>query len=86
MRVIFVRECLHFIMERLTPAQRLQIIELLFENQCSTRNVFRILRETYGSHNRPTERTIRVTISKFATTWRMFRKDLGVKTYKIQLV
>lgn len=123
-------------MERLSPAQRLQIIQLYYENQRSTRTVFRKLRETYGPHNRPTERTIRYTINKFetqfslldntrpnrphparsgeniaavarsvrddrdesirrrsqqlglsyATTWRILRKDLGLKAYKIQLV
>ncbi|KAL4135687.1 hypothetical protein QTP88_007283 [Uroleucon formosanum] len=33
----------------------------------STRTVFRKLRETYGPHNRPTQRTIRYTINKFET-------------------
>lgn len=123
-------------MERLSPAQRLQIVQLYYENGRSTRNVYRALRATYGPHNRPTERTIRYTIDKFetqfsimdntrphrphparsegniaavaasvredreesirrrsqqlglsyATTWRILRKDLGLKAYKIQLV
>jgi len=123
-------------MERLSPPQRLQIIQLYYENRRSTKNVFRVLRATYGPHNRPTERTIRYTIEKFemqfslldntrpnrphparsegniamvtesvredreesirrrsqqhglsyATTWRILRKDLGLKAYKIQLV
>lgn len=123
-------------MERLSPAQRLQIVQLFYENGRSTRNVFRALRATYGPHNRPTERTIRSTISKFetqfslldntrpnrphparsegnigavaesvhedrelsirrrsqqlglsySTTWRILRKDLSLKAYKIQLV
>lgn len=54
-------------MERLSPPQRLQIIQLYYENQRSTRKVFRALRATYGLHNRPTERTIRYTIEKFET-------------------
>ncbi|VVC38530.1 Protein of unknown function DUF4817 [Cinara cedri] len=54
-------------MERLSPAQRLQIIQLYYENQRSTRAVFRKLRETYGPHDRPTEHTIRYTIVKFET-------------------
>jgi len=123
-------------MERLSPAQRLQIIQLYYENQRSTINVFRALRRTYGPHNRPTERTIRYAIEKFetqfslldnrrpnrqyaartnqniaavaesvrddreesirrrsqqlglsyATTWRILRKDLCLKAYKIQFV
>lgn len=54
-------------MERLSPAQRLQIVQLFYENGRSTRNVFRALRASYGPHNRPTERTVRSTISKFET-------------------
>ncbi|XP_055308848.1 uncharacterized protein LOC129572772 [Sitodiplosis mosellana] len=123
-------------MERLTPAQRLQIVQLYYENSRSVRNVFRGLRSTYGQHHRPTEPTIRNTIAKletqftllddlrpnrphparsaeniaavadsvredreesirhrsqqlglsYATTWRILRRDLGLKAYKIQLV
>lgn len=123
-------------MERLSPAQRLQIVQLYYENQRSVRNVFRALRSSYGRHDRPTEVTIRNTIQKFetqmtlfdntrpirphparseeniamvmesldndrdesirrrsqqlglsySTTWRILRKDLGLRAYKIQLV
>lgn len=123
-------------MERLTPEQRVQIVELFYKNQCSVRNVFRALRPFYGRHNRPSERTIHNTITKFRTQftlldihpsnierrarteqniaavaqsvrenrqqsirrrsqqlglsygslWRILRKDLGLKAYKIQLV
>ena len=51
-------------MERLTPQQRLQIVQLYYENQRSVKNVFRALRPFYGRHNRPTEPTIRNTIAK----------------------
>lgn len=54
-------------MERLSPAQRLQIVQLYYENQRTTRTVFRKHRETYGPHNRTTERTIHYTIVKFKT-------------------
>ena len=54
-------------MERLSPAQRLQIVQLYYENHCSTRNVFRAFRAIYGPHNRLTERTVRCTIEKFET-------------------
>ena len=54
-------------MERLTPQQRLQIVQLYYENQRSVKNVFRALRGDYGRHNRPTEPTIRNTITKIET-------------------
>lgn len=123
-------------MERLTPEQRLQIVQLYYENSRSVKNVFRALRSTYGQHNRPTERTIRNTITHletqhslldnvrpnrprparseeniaavaesvhedreesirhrsqqlgltYGTTWRILRRDLKLKAYKIQLV
>jgi len=56
-------------MERLSPAQRLQIIQLYYENERFTRNVFRAFRATYGPHNQPTEHTIRKTIDKFETQY-----------------
>ena len=51
-------------MERLTPQQRLQIVQLYYENERSVKSVYRALRPIYGVHNRPTERTIRHTIGK----------------------
>ncbi|KAG5886763.1 hypothetical protein JTB14_016550 [Gonioctena quinquepunctata] len=54
-------------MDRLTPEQRLQIMELYYENQRSVEQVFRDLRATYGGNNRPSKRTIAKTIKKFKT-------------------
>ena len=51
-------------MERLTPQQRLQIVQLYCENGRSVKSVYRAIRPIYGVHNRPTERTIRHTIGK----------------------
>ena len=47
-------------MNRLMPEQRLQIVEIYFQNQCSVKNVFRAFRPYFGVHNHPTERNIRV--------------------------
>ena len=51
-------------MERRTPQQRLQIVQLYYENGRSVKSVYRALRPIYGVHNRPTEHTIRHTIGK----------------------
>ena len=51
-------------MERLAPQQRLQIVQLYYENGRSVKSVYRAHRPIYGVHNRPTERTIRHTIGK----------------------
>ena len=51
-------------MERLTSQQRLQIVQLYYENGRSVKSVYRALRPIYGVHNRPTERTTRHTIGK----------------------
>ena len=51
-------------MERLTPQQRLQIVQLYYEYGRSVKSVYRALRPINGVHNRPTERTIRHTIGK----------------------
>ena len=56
-------------MERLTPQQRLQIVQLYYENQRSVTNVFRALRPHYGQHNRPALNTIRHTINKFESEY-----------------
>ena len=54
-------------MERLTPEQRLQIVQLYYENSRSVKNVFRALRSTYSKHNWPSQRTIRNTITHLKT-------------------
>ena len=38
---------------RYTIQQRVQIVELFYENQRSVKNVFRKLRDFYGLRNRP---------------------------------
>ena len=52
---------------RLTPEQGLQIVQLYYENLRSLKNVFRVIRLTYGQHNRPNKRTIRNTITHLET-------------------
>ena len=49
---------------KLTPQQRLKIVQLYYENGRSVKSVYRALRPIYGVHNRPSERTIRHTIGK----------------------
>lgn len=123
-------------MNRLTPEQRLQIVQIYFERHGSIRETHRALREFYGAHNRPSERLIRETVDRFrntftlidnthpvrrrtvrtqeaiaavqrsvdndpnvsirrrsqqvnlcpSTLWKILRKDLGLRAYKIQLV
>ena len=51
-------------MERFTPQQRLQIVQLYYENGRSVKSVCRAFRPIYGVRSRPTERTIRHTIGK----------------------
>ena len=43
----------HFIMERLTPEQRLQIVQLYYENSRYVKNVFRALRAKFCPAMRP---------------------------------
>ena len=123
-------------MNRLTPEQRFQIVQIYFERHGSIRATYRALREFYGIHNRPSERLIRETVDRFrntftlvdnkhpirrrtvrtqqaiaavqrsvaddpnvsirhraqqvnlcpSTLWKILRKDLGLRAYKIQLV
>ena len=46
-------------MARLTPEQRLQIVQLYYADNSSVRVTFRALRPFYARHNRPTELQIR---------------------------
>ncbi|KAK9875514.1 hypothetical protein WA026_007905 [Henosepilachna vigintioctopunctata] len=46
-------------MERLTNEQRLQIVEIHYENSCSVKNEYRLLRPYNARHNQPGESTIR---------------------------
>ena len=54
---------------RLTPEQRLQIVELYYENHGSVRATYRALRQFYGAHNLPSERLIMETMNRFTTTF-----------------
>lgn len=122
-------------MEQYTVDQRVHIVKTYYGNSCSVKNTFRKLRDFFGAHNRPTEKTIRSIVQKFevtgsvknlptpvrarskrsveniaavresvaanpklsiprrsqqlgiaqTTTWRILRKDLALKAYKIQL-
>ena len=62
----------------MTPEQRLQIVQIYYQNQCSVRQTYRALREFYGAHNRPTERGIRRVIDKFLTQFTLL--DIKPKT------
>lgn len=123
-------------MNRLTPEQRLQIVQIYYKNNGSVRATHRALRPIFGRHNRPAESVIRATMDRFRTTftlvdnahpqrrrtvrtedaivaveqsieedpnesirhraqqlelcpstlWKILRKDLGLRAYKIQLV
>lgn len=55
-------------MERYTIAQRVEIVKIYHQNQCSIRRTFRALRPIYGVDNRPAESTIRRLINKFQAT------------------
>ena len=54
-------------MNRLTKEQRLQIIELYYQNAGSVNKVNRALLPFYGQFNRATEATIRAIVIKFRT-------------------
>lgn len=56
-------------MVRLTPEQRLQIVQIYFENHSSVRATYRALRRFYGAHDRPSEQLIRRTMDQFRTTF-----------------
>lgn len=55
-------------MNRLTPEQRLQIVQLYFENHGSVIHTYRALRPYYGPHNRPSKTLIRLTMDRFCST------------------
>ncbi|KAL4701969.1 hypothetical protein ACJJTC_017318 [Scirpophaga incertulas] len=56
-------------MNRLTPEQRLQIVQFYFENNGSVRNTYRALRPFYPRQIRPSEQLIRLTMKRFHTTF-----------------
>lgn len=56
-------------MNRLTPEQRLQIVQFYFENNGSVRKTYRAIRPFYRRQNRPSEQLIRLTMERFRTTF-----------------
>jgi len=55
-------------MKSYTIQQRVQIVELFYENRCSLKNVFKKLCDIYGLHNRSSESTINRIVQKFQET------------------
>lgn len=56
-------------MNKLTPQQRYQIVEIYFSNGKSVRRTYRALRAIYGKDHRPSETAIYNTIEKLRTTF-----------------
>lgn len=56
-------------MNKLTPQQRYQIVEIYFSNGKSIRRTYRALRDIYGKNGHPSETTIQNTVEKFRTTF-----------------
>jgi len=55
-------------MEGHSVEQRVQIIKFYYQNQCSVREMFCVLRDFYPRHNRPAESTVRRLVVKFEST------------------
>jgi hypothetical protein len=55
-------------MDRYTDEERAEIYNLYCQNGCSVVACWRALRDKYGAHNRPCERTIRRIVEKFLAT------------------
>lgn len=66
-------------MDRYTIQQRLEIIRIYHQNACSVRRTFRALREIYGQHNRPTERSLYRLVQKFEQTGSVADKSTFVR-------
>lgn len=49
------------------------------QNACSVRQTFRALREIYGQHNRPTERSLYRLVEKFEQTGSVVDKSISVR-------
>lgn len=56
-------------MEKLTPQQRYQIVEIYFTNGKSVKRTYQALADINGIDCRPSEKTIRHTIKKLRTTY-----------------
>ena len=59
-------------MRHYTLHQRLQILELYYENQYSVKKTFRALRQFYNPFDRPSERAIRELVKKFRETYSLY--------------
>lgn len=71
-------------MQRLTPEQRLQIVEIYFQNSRSVRQTYRALRPHYGAHNRPSEQLIRNTMDRFMSTFTLMDNIHPVRAHTVR--
>ena len=65
--ILFSKVC-HFIMERYTNQQRVEIIKIYCRNSESVPSTLRGLSPIYGRKNRPSRSTIERLVEKFAST------------------
>jgi len=79
-------------MSRLTPEQRLQIVQIYFQNSASVRNTFRALRPFYRRQDRPSEQLIRLTVERFRSTFTLLdnmhhprRRTIAIATVEFSI-
>ncbi|CAH1101131.1 unnamed protein product [Psylliodes chrysocephalus] len=73
-------------MERYTIEQRVEIVKIYYQNQCSVRQTFRALRQVYGVHDRPTESLIRRLMQKFKESGSVADRPTPVRQQRVKFV
>ncbi len=69
-------------MKQYTLEQRLQIIQIFYQNNRSLKGTLRALRPFYGPHNRPSQSTIQRLVKKFESTFTLHNVPVPVKQRK----
>ena len=73
-------------MERYTIEQRVEIVKIYYQSQCSVRQTFRALRRVYGVHDRPTESSIRRLMQKFEESGSVVDRPTPVRQRRVRSV
>ena len=65
--ILFSKVC-HFMMERFTSQQRVEVIKIYYRNSASVASTLRAIRPIYGRNNRASRSTIERLVEKFEFT------------------
>jgi len=74
----------HLIVEQYTLQQRLQIIQIYYQNSRSVVSTLRPLTPIFGRYNRLTRRTVERLVQKFESTYSLYNVPVSIRQRNVR--